>query len=218
MLEMISRLIEFSNNQEGSEWDAVRIEDRASSNRLALHIKESSGNGIHMTGDGTERNVVEHLYGNDTCNFKRASNIENCMIAGILIDGGARHNVVGIDSSLKVSASECGTGIRIEGEGTDGNAVIHASVSENIHHGIVITGGASFNELVSNVTSYGNGGSGVLISGAGTEGNRLTSLRGLVPSSSFLRLIRLMLWSYQVEPVRTYWNRSPFINTLPVVF
>jgi len=131
------------------------------------------GAGLEITGAGTKKNVIS---GNTM--FRDGT--------GVLIDGGAAQNAIGATpcSSPNNIIANTLDGIRLEGAGTSGNAVVcnrigvddSGTPSSNGAAGVAIAAGATGNTIggtasgAANLIDF-NMTDGVAISGAGTNGN-----------------------------------------------
>jgi CSLREA domain-containing protein len=183
----------------GNHRAGVRVSDSAAGNLIGfdsagvgLHLVVSGnyGNGIEIVGPGTDSNRIDWSYvgldGRGTSDRPNGLRVGQ----GILIAGGARHNIVGSESSTvrNVVSGNYGPGITIAGAGTNHNQVIgnyvgptrlgNGSVGNSA--GIVIRDSARFNEIGSSTTGNlisGNNndlfplGAGVVIYGATTDFN-----------------------------------------------
>ena len=152
----------------GNHGPGVLITDGAQANMVGgcsapsgNEISGNDGDGVRITGVGTNYNIVANNYiGVDIRGY---SDLSNGQVdgQGVYIGGGARYNVIGGDPSQR------------------------NSISGNFNDGVLITGlGTSFNQIRSNfigVTALGNSilsnGSGVVIRD-GASDNEIGGLNG----------------------------------------
>ena len=185
----------------GNFWDGVALTDGAHHNTIGPDnvISDNELTGIYLYGANTRENVITgNFIGPD---HTGASGLGN-RLAGVFIEGGAHNNNIGPDNII---SGNSGGGVSISGAGTTSNTIagnyigLTADGTDpliNYGNGVDIRGGAqdnivggdSVNER--NVISS-NTGSGVFISGAGTNrnvvsGNYLnTNAEGTAPVRSF---------------------------------
>ena len=165
-------------------------------------ISGNSSHGVLITGDGTDLNVVAGNYiGTDVTGTAALGNGFGVEWGyGVLIDAGAKHNLIGTDGDDSADASERNvisanskSGVVMAGTGTDHNVVAGNYIGTDISgtealgngsHGVIILeyngapqrnrigtdGNGIADEAERNVIS-GNSSHGVLITGAGTDLN-----------------------------------------------
>jgi parallel beta-helix repeat protein len=149
----------------------------ASFNRdWGIELRKSGGNTIHSnmaTSNGFDGIYLwEECSGNTISGNETGTNKRN----GIRITGGSNLNTIGgVDSKdVNVFSGNLASGLRIDGQGTDGNVIIGNvigtgkdgnTVLPNAANGIEIKDGAAKNDIVGNTIS-GNSQNGVLIDGA----------------------------------------------------
>jgi hypothetical protein len=146
-------------------------------------IHNNSSHGIHISGSGTNSNMVfcNRIGLNDAGTAAAANDGE-----GVLIDRGAKNNIVGASSGTRNVISGNGlSGIRLTGSGTTGNLiqgnrigtdVAGTSAVPNSQNGVTIDGGAALTTLGGTGSGLlnligGNAGHGVRISGSDTATN-----------------------------------------------
>ena len=172
----------------GNAGDGVLINNGATGNVIgaaASHnvISGNGNNGVEVSGAGTTGNIFLGNYiGPDKSGLKPLGNLGN----GVLIGAGAAANTVGgsIAGARNIISANAENGLQLDGSGTTLNNVLGnyigtgstgAVIMANALDGVMISGGASANNIGNgaaagaNVIS-GNGGNGVDIT-AGSDGN-----------------------------------------------
>lgn len=174
---------------EGLTGNGLTIATGAHDNTITnLRVKDASGHGVHITGEGTECNRVLFGFGTGLPIGAPEGRIESCDGYGVLIDDGAQYNHV---QPGTVIGNTLG-GIRIEGEETDSNILgINSDVRfepvnvfKNSGHGVYLGAGVQ-GTLVRYVTSAGNTGDGFRLEGIDCSFNRLDGIE-TVPAFSGL--------------------------------
>jgi titin len=158
----------------------VAIENAASANTIggtsqasANIISGNTDDGIHITGTGTDKNVVaENLIGTDSSGTVALAN----GAIGVLINGGASDNTVGDGNVISGNTLD---GVRLEGAGSKGNNIQYNLIGlnssgtgalPNKEDGVHFDEGAAANGVYNNVIS-GNTYNGIYLTGATTEDN-----------------------------------------------
>ena len=148
-------------------------------------IGGNTGDGVHIEDSDTSDNVVE---GNDIGTSARGLGLGN-LSAGVFIGGGASDNTIGgttadeanviTDNGGAPITGDFGDGVVITGDDTNDNLVAGDSIGPdplgivnwgNAQGGVLITAGASSNDIEDDVISA-NGGSGIELSGPDTSEN-----------------------------------------------
>jgi hypothetical protein len=168
-------------------WAGVDLFSGANANRIgpANVISGNLNPGVSVGGVGTDGNAVEgNWIGLDGAGQGAIAN----GWSGVQIFGGARSNRVGgLGMSLRnVISGNTGQGVVLSGDGTRNNEVLGNFIGldpagtrsiPNGWSGVEMYGGASHNLVGGGVgrrnVISGNGNFGVLLSGAGTEENRI---------------------------------------------
>ena len=140
-----------------------------SGNTISANLK----NGVQISGDNTNKNVVTRNYIGTNTAGEKLGNTEQ----GVLIDAKAKENKI---EGKNVISDNGKNGVMITGDGTDGNIVSQNyigmkdggnDVLPNIENGVAIEGGAKSNKVENENVISGNTWSGVRIDGANTQSN-----------------------------------------------
>ena len=140
--------------------DGVLIDDGASHTTVggelgANWIAGNGGDGVRIAGTGTDANeVAGNVIGADRAGVAARPNMGH----GVRISAGAQSNAVGgeLPDEQNVIAGNVHSGVVIEGQGTDANAVTNNLIGiaadgrtglPNGHHGVGIYSGASGNQI-----------------------------------------------------------------------
>lgn len=170
-----------------NEMNGVLIQDKAKDNRIGAYepdtgfgntISGNKGNGVLITGEGTDKNVVgKNFIGPNLKGNAAVPNIKN----GVRIQDKAKENRIGVGLGVeKVDNFISGNtenGVLITGEGTNDNIVRHNIIGFGLlsnKNGVVIQDNARGNPIEFNTISQ-NRGTGVLITETGTTGNKLSA-------------------------------------------
>jgi titin len=167
-------------------FSGVTIDAGAASNtvggpvtRDANIISGNGGNGVYITGAGSNKNTVaDNFIGT---NLSGTGALPNSLV-GVSIAAGASKNTVGDGNTISGNTEE---GVLITGMGTSGNVVEGNRIGTNVagtaavgngFSGIAIEDGATGNTVGGTSTGAGNtisgnGDDGVNIAGTGTENN-----------------------------------------------
>ncbi len=166
--------------------DGIDIRSGSKNNRIGS--KEASernvvcGNpnmGIRIFGEGTRANVVQgNLIGTDASGTQAFGNNDY----GVYIYEGSTFNVIGGTQTgeTNIVSGNAVHGVCISGAGTDSNQVMGNFIGtdyngadrlENEGDGITVIFGAKHSQIGPNNLIGGNGGNGILISGADTDSN-----------------------------------------------
>ncbi|MGJ8643075.1 MAG: IPT/TIG domain-containing protein [Luteolibacter sp.] len=174
---------------EGLTGDGLTISSGAHDNTITnLRIKDASGHGVYVTGEGTECNRIRFGFGTGLPVGAPEGRIENCGGYGVLVEDGAQFNHI---QPGAVIGNTLG-GIRIVGEDTDSNILginsdirfESVNVFNNGGHGVYLGTGVD-STLIRYVTSAGNAGDGFRLEGPDCSFNRLQGIE-TVPAFAFL--------------------------------
>jgi hypothetical protein len=141
-------------------------------------ISGNTADGVHITGAGTERNVVAGNYiGVDATGSAALGNGGH----GVAIVGGSQSNHVGFLSGGDMAASgnvisaNAQNGVHIEGAGTDGNVVARNRIGTDAMGMVPLGNGVDGVRIIEFAAGnvIGMGAVGNLISGNGNEGIRI---------------------------------------------
>jgi hypothetical protein len=139
----------------------------------------SAGAGVALWGTDTYSNIVTGNYiGTDA---EGTAGLGNG--TGVWISYGAHDNIVGgyTPAERNVISNNGGSGVAISRSGTDGNLVVGNYIGTNpagtaglgnVFDGVWIGEGAQYNTIEGNIISA-NGANGVVIGGAGSDGNAI---------------------------------------------
>jgi TolB protein len=179
----------------GAPADGILL-DRAAGNILECNVKGSTGNGIALRGasrnfiridgsdgntlagvlltDGASNNVISALRGTTFWGFLGTNG------TGCVIEKGANANII---SELTINKS-VGNGLVLRDQGTDRNHISLVTVSSSGQDGVLVSDGASNNELGTMETPdpavpfrfslTDNNGAGIHVTGNGTTNNLIT--------------------------------------------
>lgn len=182
-----------------NEKNGIAIDSSAQSNEIggtprvnfdfSNTISGNKENGVLITGSGTMKNkLFFNSIGTDPDGNLPVANQKN----GVAIEGGATLNVIGenlIGRGFNLISGNTENGVLISGTGTDNNSLgqnligtdfAQAAPVPNTKNGVMIQGGAKTNKIgvgigesnfANNIS--GNSENGILVSGAGTDGNDL---------------------------------------------
>lgn len=136
----------------------------------SLVINNFGGNGIVLRSDGN--NVRLCYIGTNPTGTAGAGN----GLDGIVVKAGSSGNTIGGNGFGNLIAANFRHGVFISGAGADGNTVAGNSIGNNVSAGVAISAGAQTNTVGGNAAGLGNviganGGNGIWITGAGTNGN-----------------------------------------------
>lgn len=163
--------------------DGVRVEGNATANTLIVSntLGYNGGSGLRLTLLSTAATV-------------KGNTIRYNALDGVQIDNGSNNNLIGDAGLYNYIGSNKRYGVQISGStattntltgntltgntldglsllnGTRGNSVVVASVSNNGRHGVQIAGGAKNNRVLGALVQ-GNAGYGILITGTQTSAN-----------------------------------------------
>jgi len=129
-------------------------------------IRSNDEFGVRITHSGTDGNVVE------------GNSILDNSLGGVLIEAGARSNVIGgtVREARNIVSGNGGNGIAIIDSGTSDNLIQVNAIADNSAAGVLIEGGASRNTVEGVMTATLPGSirrnqHGVVIRGSGTTEN-----------------------------------------------
>lgn len=136
----------------------------------ALVVGNFGKNGIVLRSDGNR--VEDCFIGSNAAGTRGAGN----RIDAVSIAAGSSGNTIGGDGKGNLIAASFRYGVLISGDGADNNTVASNSVGNNLAGGVVIQNKAAGNTIGGKAAALGNviganGNHGVLITGAGTDGN-----------------------------------------------
>jgi len=139
-------------------------------------ISGNTGNGVQITGDGAQNNIVTgNRIGINQANTAALSNAGD----GVRVAGGAASNTIGGvqagNDDANVIVGNGGEGVQIDGAGTINNVVAgnfigvladESTAMANASHGVYISGGANSNTIGAAVAEHANaiarnGGAGI---------------------------------------------------------
>lgn len=171
-------------NALGNAGNGVRIDNGAAgttvggeSERAGNVISGNGTQGVRVSGEQTVFSVIQgNVIGTDSDGLFALGN----RFAGVLIDSGARHSVVGGSAfgSENIISGNGTHGVRITGAGTNDHTVQGNLIGTdhmatvaigNAGHGVLIDGGSQQNTVGGDADEVGN-----IIAGSGLDGVRIT--------------------------------------------
>ena len=178
--------VDFAGNPMGNVLDGVKIDGAPNATVKNCIISSNLMNGVHILGAGATGNKFQsNSIGVSDDGTEDRGNHQN----GVLIEGGATGNFIGNETTHNTISANTFNGVKITGDGTNGNFVLGNLIGTNTgaiaalangQDGVLIAAGAANNTVggaanlpgqgPGNVIS-GNTANGVEITGAGTNIN-----------------------------------------------
>jgi uncharacterized repeat protein (TIGR01451 family) len=181
-----------------NEKNGVVIEDQAKDNEIGRvsstgfgysnHISGNKGNGVLITGEGTDRNFVRNnqIGTNSDGDAALPGQLQQ---NGVLIKDKAKENRIGSENLGNLISGNNQNGVLITGVGTDKNGVAFNLIGTdpsgriavaNMLNGVAVEAGAKESEIGASFAGNrfgnlisGNNVNGVLITGSGTDNNEV---------------------------------------------